>query len=118
MDNEKIKNFITTQRQSGIPDTEIYAFLQNKGVIPPTQSTPAPKKKDLLQKATDVATSIFPGGKVGESIGTLAGYALSKNKEQYNLSAPTPLQVAGDVAQGALSVGGLKMPVAGSALAT
>lgn len=116
MDNEKIKNFITTQRQSGIPDTEIYAFLQNKGVIPQTQSTPAPKKKDLLQKATDVATSIFPGGKVGESIGTLAGYALSKNKEQYNLSAPTPLQVVGDVAQGALSIGGLKLPVAGSAL--
>lgn len=115
MDNEKIKNFITTQRQSGIPDSEIYAFLQSKGVIQQPQ-TPQQPKKDLLQKATDITTSIFPGGKVGESIGTLAGYALSKNKKNYDLSAPTPLQVVGDVAQGTLSIGGLKAPVAGTAL--
>jgi hypothetical protein len=67
---------------------------------------PAPKK-DFLQTATDVVTSIFPGKQVGEAIGTLGGYlaAPKKNKEFYDTSAPSPLQVAGDVAQGALTIG-------------
>lgn len=34
MDTEKVKQFIISQRESGIPDEEIYNFLQQKGVIP------------------------------------------------------------------------------------
>ncbi len=49
--------------------------------------------------------NFFPGKQVGEAIGTLGGYLASDNKEQYDVSAPTPIQVAGDVAQGALTVG-------------
>lgn len=81
-----------------------------------------PQKRDLLQKTTDVVTSIFPGRKVGEAIGTLAGLGATKAKESmglvpegttelYDTSAPTPLQVAGDVAQGALTVAGVKAPL-------
>lgn len=81
----------------------------------------------------------FPGKKTGEAIGTLGGLGMTAAKEavgaapagataQYDTSAPTPLQVAGDVAQGALMVapgmGGRSVfgkvlpniPLAGSAL--
>lgn len=68
----------------------------------------------------------FPGGKVGESIGTLAGLGITKAKEavglvpkgttaQYDISSPSPLQVAGDVAQGALTIGGIKAPMPATA---
>lgn len=69
-----------------------------------------PSTKTGLEKASNIVGKIFPGQKVGEAIGTLAGYTLtSKDKKQYyDLSAPTPLQVAGDVAQGALTVAGGK----------
>lgn len=76
---------------------------------PVSQETPQPAPKgDFLDQLTNVVTSIFPGKQVGESIGTLLGYGVSKMQgtdENYDLSAPTPLQVAGDVAQGALTVG-------------
>lgn len=64
-------------------------------------------KKTFLEKAGNVVNSIFPGKQVGEAIGTLAGAGIAKlkgNYDQYDLSAPTPKQVAGDVAQGALTV--------------
>ncbi len=83
-----------------------------------TQSVQQPKK-DFLQKTTDVFTSIFPGKQVGETFGTAfaaSKEALRGNKEgAYDIAstAPKPLQVAGDVAQGALSVAGVKAPVAG-----
>lgn len=59
--------------------------------------------------------NIFPGKKVGEAIGTLGGYGATAAEEKlgvvpkgttaaYDTSAPSPLQVAGDVAQGALTV--------------
>lgn len=70
--------------------------------------TPIPTAhRDVLQKATDILTKIFPGKQVGEAIGTLVGYGLSNHKDQYDTSAPTPLQVVGDVAQGALAVSGI-----------
>lgn len=74
-------------------------------------------KKSGLQKATEVVGSIFPGQKVGEAIGTLGGLATEKvkgvlggkdNSEFFDTSAPSPLQVAGDVAAGALNVAGVK----------
>lgn len=49
--------------------------------------------------------SFFPGKKVGEAIGTLGGYVASGFNPNYDTSAPSPLQVAGDIAQGALMVG-------------
>lgn len=64
-------------------------------------------KRSFLSKATRIANAIFPGKQVGESIGTLAGYALSPHKQQYDISGPKPSQVAGDIAQGALTVGTL-----------
>lgn len=71
---------------------------------------------DLLQKAGKVANvaSLGIGKTTGEAIGTLGGLAYEKakgllggqdNSKFYDTSAPTPLQVAGDVAQGALTVG-------------
>lgn len=79
--------------------------------------TPAPAKQGLLQKATNIATAISPGGKVGESIGTLAGYAYTKAKDKiqgtnvsqyYDTSAPSPLQVGADVLASGLTVAGFK----------
>lgn len=77
-------------------------------------NTPQPveePKKDFLQKATDVITSIFPGKQVGETLGTafVAGKEALKGNtdiaEQIASTAPKPSQVLGDVAQGALMVG-------------
>lgn len=80
-----------------------------------------PDRRDVLQKVGSVVNKIFPGGKVGQSIGTLAGYGITAGKEKlglapkgataaYDLSAPSPLQVGGDVAQGAAMVAGARLP--------
>lgn len=126
MDKEKIKNFITTQRASGIPDAEIYSFLKSKGVDL-TQSQPKP---DFLSKITEGVNSIFPGGKIGEAIGTsiaknsgdkiiedtyskLTPEAIERLKAKgvpttaqeaqrevaNSIKGPTGLEVVGDVAQ-------------------
>ena len=97
--------FRTLQQNSFRPITESPSDVLSNVIRP---------KKDLLQRTGDIVNKIFPGQKVGEAIGTLAGYALSKNKEQYDLSAPSPLEVIGDVASGASLVGGLKLPVPSS----
>lgn len=55
--------------------------------------------------------AIFPGQKVGQAIGTLAGFAKSKidgTSESYDTSAPSPMQVGGDIVAGALNVAGFK----------
>lgn len=86
-----------------------------------TKEQPKPAKKDLLQKTTNIANKIFPGKQVGESIGTLAGLGITAAKEKlgkvpvgttegYDISAPTPLQVGGDIAAGAAQVAGAKIP--------
>ena len=93
---------------------QVYGVPQN---VAPQQPVEKPKK-DFLQKATNVVTSVFPGKQVGETLGTAfaAGKeALKGNTESaYDIAAtaPKPLQVAGDIAQGALSVAGVKAPVA------
>ena len=97
--------FRTLQQNSFRPITESPSDVLSNVIRP---------KKDLLQRTGDIVNKIFPGQKVGEAIGTLAGYALSKNKEQYDLSAPSPLEVIGDVASGVSLVGGLKLPVPSS----
>ena len=86
-----------------------------------------PDSRTGLQKVTSGVNKVFAGGKVGEAIGTLGGYGITAAKEklgyvpkgttaQYDLSAPNPLQVAGDIAKGATQIAGLKMPIAGSVL--
>jgi len=66
--------------------------------------------RDFLQKTGDIVNSIFPGKKVGEAIGGLAGFALApkENKPFFDLEGPSPTQVLGDVAAGAATVAGFK----------
>lgn len=79
--------------------------------IQPSQTPQAPQ--DFLQKAGNAVNSIFPGKQVGQAIGTLAGAGIAGVHDMftgdhylknYDFSAPTPLQVGGDIAQGALTV--------------
>lgn len=78
-----------------------------------SQNPPVQQHPDLLQKAGDFVNSIFPGKQVGQAIGTLGGLGVEKakgllggqdNSKSYDTSAPSPLQVGGDIAQGALTV--------------
>lgn len=71
MDNEKIKQFITSQRQAGIPDAEIHAYLVQKGAIQMPKPEVAPKLT-IGEKVAD-----FTGGK---EIGQGLGQALASNK--------------------------------------
>lgn len=84
-----------------------------------------PQKRDVLGSVTRGVNKVFAGGKVGEAIGTLGGYAYTKAKDKirgtnvaqyYDLSAPSPLQVLGDVGQGAIQVGSAMAPLPGSLL--
>lgn len=91
-----------------------------------SKSTSVAPQKSLIDKVLDNPItrgiqSFFPGQKVGQSIGTLAGAAYTGAKdlitgrqsqiENYDLSAPTPLQTVGDIALGTAQVAGLKMPL-------
>jgi hypothetical protein len=86
-----------------------------------------PDNRDILERVGSVVNKIFPGKQVGQAIGTLGGYGLTAAKEKlgfapkgataaYDLSAPTPLQVGGDVLQGAAMVAGARLPGATSIL--
>lgn len=99
--------------------TDLYQQEKSKTAPQQIQSTETDTKqeqpkKDLLQKTGDVVNAILPGKQVGDSIGTLAGLGYEKlkgflggqdNSKYYDTSAPTPLQVAGDIGQGALMIG-------------
>lgn len=73
-----------------------------------TQLTPETQTKKpfsvLDNPVTRAIQTIFPGKKVGEAIGTLGGYAVSGFDKNYDTSAPSPVQVGADIAQGALTV--------------
>lgn len=75
---------------------------------------PEAPKKDLLQKTTNIVGKVFPGQKVGESIGTAIAsgiQALKGNKEEaldIAATAPKPLAVGADIVSGALNVGLMK----------
>lgn len=101
-------------KAKGLTDERIVELAAKKGYE-------LPGGGDLLSKATKATNKVFAGGKVGEAIGTLGGYAYTKAKDKimgtdvakyYDLSAPSPLQVAGDIAKGALQVAGPKVPIA------
>lgn len=82
------------------------------------QSQPK-QNKGFLEKASDIANiaSFGVGRKTGEAIGTAAGALYTKGKDllrgtnnyaNYDITAPSPVQVGADVAAGALNIAGLK----------
>lgn len=97
----------TTPQISEVPQQEV-----KKGFLG-TNPNDTIMGKILDNSITRGIQNFFPGKKVGEAIGTLGGYLFTpkEQKQYYDTSAPTPLQVAGDVAQGALSIYGAKMPI-------
>lgn len=94
----------------------------NQSAVASTPQAPQPSPLDgwgMLDRALNttgnVVNSIFPGKQVGQAIGTLGGLGITAGKETlglapkgataaYDTSAPSPMQVAGDIAQGALTV--------------
>jgi hypothetical protein len=70
----------------------------------PAETTTKPQS-NLLQKATKVVTSIFPGGKIGEAIGTgIAKLKATPEEKPFITPGPTPLQVGADVASVGLNL--------------
>jgi len=97
-----------TMRARGLDDNTISTLAKQRGYS-------LPSGKGFMQKAGDALDMIFGGKKVGEAIGTLAGFGITAGKEKlglapkgstkaFDLSAPSPLQVAGDVAGAGLTV--------------
>jgi hypothetical protein len=93
MDKEKIKQFITSQREAGIPDEQIHAFLLEKGAIQPAQP-PKATEKTILQKIGGVAEKVadFTGGKelaqgVGQALamGETSKQIEETQKQQFDL---------------------------------
>jgi len=78
MDKEKVKNFIVSQRANGVPDDQIFSFLQEKGAIP-KQTAPEPEKPSVAEK---IAT--FTGGKeLAQGLGqAIAQPEISKGIEE------------------------------------
>lgn len=130
---DQIKQNIDALKKQGKDSRSIQSYVDNYkrdeggNFVLKSDTVQEQPNRDLLQKATDIATTIFPGKQVGESIGTLLGAGITGTKEalgivpkgtleQYDLSAPTPTQVLGDVAKGALTISGAKLPVAPSIL--
>lgn len=107
-----------------------YVKMRQSGMTPQqieqlSSQTSQPAVKDFLTTASDIVGKIFPGKQTGEAIGTLGGLAYTKAKDvlqgtdvaqNYDVSAPLPLQVGGDVLKGAATIAGLKAPLPSSAL--
>lgn len=92
----------TVSFQNQPTDADIEEVITKLGIKPKTAEIPKeePAKKGGLQRATDIVTSIFPGGKIGESIGTgIAKLRATPEEKEFITPGPTPLQVAGDVAK-------------------
>lgn len=129
----QLKANIDALQQQGASHDDIQGYLDSLKNQAPAAPTPAPPQSlsdkiwSGLATASNVVGSVFPGQKLGEDIGTLAGYGLTAAQEKlglapkgtaanYNLSAPSPLQAAGDAAQAALTVAAPNIGVGGSAL--
>jgi hypothetical protein len=99
-------------------DADIEEVVKSLGIKPKSATIPEePKKKGLLQKATDVVTSIFPGGKVGEAIGTqIAKAKATPEEKQFITPGPTAGQVLGDVAKAGVMIAGAGLTPAVSIL--
>lgn len=105
----KFENGITVNFDGVPTDADIEEVAKS---VSTQQNQVKQQKNDLLDNPiTRGIQSFFPGKKVGEAIGTGVGAIIAKAKgtyNQYDLTAPTPLQVAGDVAQGAATIAGFK----------
>ncbi len=106
MAQPSLDSFVATNKPS------LDSFAQSKTPQAPQQSL-SDSLWSGLTNAGNIVNSIFPGKQVGQAIGTLSGLATEKlkgglglgdNSKFYDTSAPSPVQVAGDVAQGALTV--------------
>lgn len=73
-------------------------------------------KKDLLQKATDISTSLFAGGKIGEAIGTGIAKLRAKPEERQFITGPSASQVLGDVAGATTQIVSAALPIKASLL--
>src|ERR1051326_4954903 len=119
LNDTQIRQNIDYMRSKNIDTNTIQSYVNNYtkdasgNYVLKSAQQPAQPKPDLLQKTGDIVNSIFPGKQVGQAIGTLGGLAAEKikgafggqdNSKFYDTSAPSPLQVGGDVAQGALMV--------------
>jgi len=120
LDKNKVQEYVNNYQKNNDG-----TFILKSSVSNTQPQTSQEQPKDLLTKATDVVTSIFPGKQVGEAIGTAGGALYTKAKDiitgsniypDYDLSAPKPLQVAGDIVSGASTIAGLKLPVPASLL--
>src|SRR3990167_7468412 len=83
-----------------------------------------PTERGLVDKIIDNPLTrgiqkVFPGAKVGEAIGTLAGFGVAKAKEKlgfapeglseaFDISTPTPLETTADIANIGLTIAGVK----------
>lgn len=95
-------------------------------IAAPQSIQPQPDNRDFLQKAGDIVNTIFPGKQIGEAIGNAIPQSAppaaiqSLTPEELkrvstSSSAPTPLQVAGDIGQiGLMTVAPELMPEAGA----
>lgn len=106
-------NNIGAKPATNTPPPSPTGGLTLQQVMAQQSTSPQAAPQDLLQKAGNAVNSIFPGKQVGQAIGTAVGAGITKagdllhgtnNYKNYDLSAPTPVQVGGDIAQGALSV--------------
>ena len=88
--------------------------------VTPTPRSLSEKIWNGIAATGNVLTKVLPGKQIGESIGTLGGYAYTAAQEKlgnvpkgateaYDLSAPSPLRVAGDVAAGAGTIASLSL---------
>lgn len=125
---QKVSNYYKQYSSGQQPDSSDQTQPTDQQTQQPTDQTQeAPKPTpDLLQQVGNVVNAIFPGKEVGQSIGTLAGFIAAKvhdavngtnTASYYDTSAPTPLQTAADIGQGALAVGGLSEVVGASSVA-
>lgn len=121
MTPEQVKQKIQEARSQGVPDKEIFDYLNKKGLIPKEkviQSAPVEDRSgDALGTAAKVADTVFGGGKIGDYIGTkiaqgklgntvqklVVGRDLSPEEEKLVGPGPTKKEIAGSTLQAALS---------------
>lgn len=125
MAQPSLDSFVGTQ---GNQQPSLDSFSQGaQGDTQPQQPQQTQPQGDFLDKASNIVGSIFPGKQIGQAIGTLGGYGATALGEKlgmmpkgstgaYDLSAPSPLQVAGDAAQGVLTAAAPEVGAGESAL--
>ena len=105
MDNEKIKNFIITSRQKGVPDDQILAFVKSKQAPVQTQSD---TMGDIRQTGNAIVNTVNKGVdqyaeiQARQDAGLQGG--LRTKLQQLGVGAKTASGVIGDVFTGQVKV--------------